>query len=131
MVFGNSILTDANKFINDVTEPVTNTNSENSWKDYISTNVGWSLTSNSAKSSGLYPSYKTSKENSTKPIGEFKDGYYKTYFALYNPFNLEKTRKMTYSKILTPTDDQQNNLKDIYNTRNSLWDKFNLKKSLN
>jgi hypothetical protein len=38
---------------------------------------------------------------------------------------------MTYSKILSPTDVQQSNLKDIYSTVNSTWDKFNLKNTLN
>jgi len=139
MVFGNSILTDPVKFISSVIEPVKNTSVDIDWQTYISKNVGWAFYldttngtfKNEAAQKGLYPSYKKSKDSTDAPFKLFDDLYYKNKFTNYIPYNLEKTRKMTYSKILTPTDDEQNNLKDIYSNRNSIWDKFNLKKSLN
>jgi hypothetical protein len=138
MVFGNSILTEPVKFITTLTEPVNGESSQTDWQTFISKNVGWDFyvspagqTINQARLIGLYPTYKRSKDKTDADIQIFNTDYYTKFFGQYNPFNLEKTRKMIYSKILVPTDDQQNNLKDIYSTRNSIWDKFNLKKSLN
>ena len=139
MVFGKSILEDPVKFITTLTEPVKNTSTDILWQPFISKNIGWvyylDLTTgtfkNEAATTGLYPQYKTSKDTTDALWKVFKDLYYTNKFTNYIPFNLEKTRELTYSKILQPTDDQQNNLKNLYTNQNSTDDKFNLKKTLN
>ena len=139
MVFGKSILEDPVKFITTVTEPVKNTPTDIDWQPFIAKNVGWNFSldlttgvfKNEPLSTGLYTDYKKAKENTDAYFLSFKDNFYTKKYTNYLPYNLEKTRQMTYSKILTPTDTQQNNLKDIYSTKNSTWDKFNLKKTLN
>jgi len=139
MVFGKSILEDPVKFITTVIEPVKNTPTDIDWQSFIAKNVGWNfsldLTTGSFKneptSTGLYVDYKKAKENTDAYFLSFKDNFYTNKFTNYIPFNLEKTRELTYSKILQPTDDQQNNLKNLYTNQNSTDDKFNLKKTLN
>jgi len=139
MVFGKSILEDPVKFITTVIEPVKNTPTDIDWQSFIAKNVGWNfsldLTTGSFKneptSTGLYVDYKKAKENTDAYFLSFKDNFYTNKYKNYLPYNLEKKREFTYSKILTPTDTQQNNLKDIYSIKNSTWDKFNLKKTLN
>jgi outer membrane protein OmpA-like peptidoglycan-associated protein len=139
MVFGKSILEDPVKFITTVTEPVKNTPTDINWQPFISKNVGWVTELNLATgqfknepaTTGLYPDYKKSKTKTDEYWKTFKDSYYTNKFTNYIPYNLDKTRQMTYSKILSPADVQQTNLKDIYSTVNSTWDKFNLKNTLN
>ena len=134
-----SILEDPLKFITTVTEPVKNTPTDIDWQPFIAKNVGWNFSldlttgvfKNEPLSTGLYVDYKKAKENTDAYFLSFKDNFYTKKYTNYLPYNLEKTRQMTYTKILTPTDTQQNNLKDIYSTKNSTWDKFNLKKTLN
>jgi hypothetical protein len=131
IVFGNEILKDPVKFITTVTEPFINTTNNIKAQTFISKNVGWVYSLNEPLPTGLYTDYKKSKETTDVYWKTFKDDFYTNKYTTYNPYNLDKTREFTYSKILTPTDIQQNNLKDIYSTKNSTWDKFNLKKTLN
>ena len=98
----------------------------------VGNQLGWlGQFKNEAATTGLYPDYKKSKTKTDEYWKTFKDSYYTNKFTNYIPYNLDKTRLMTYSKILSPTDVQQSNLKDIYSVTNSTWDKFNLKKTLN
>ena len=139
MVFGKSILEDPLKFITTVIEPVKNTPTDIDWQSFIAKNVGWNFSldlttgvfKNEPLSVGLYADYKKAKEDTDVYFLTFKDNFYRNKYTNYLPYNLEKQREFTYSKILTPTDAQQTNLKDIYSAKNSTGDKFNLKKTLN
>jgi hypothetical protein len=137
MVFGKSILDNPTKFISTLVEPVQNTTDDIKWNTFISKNIGWSFDlnlttgqfTNQPTPNGLYSEYKKSKETTDNIFKFFEDNFFKNTFTNYIPYNLEKQRNFKYSKILTPTDIDQNNLKDIYSIKNSVWDKFNLKKS--
>lgn len=137
MVFGNSLLKDPVKFINDLFIGL-NIGSVDPdyprWVSFINDNLGYNYLppiTNAPSTTGLYPEYKKSKNDTDPLLKFFEDQYFKNKFTNYLPYNLEKQRKLTYSKILTPSDSDQNNLKDIYSNKNSSGDKFNLKKSFN
>ena len=127
MLFGKDIITNAEEFSNtviDVALKNEDTMVKDNWKAYFGVTF---YTTNT----GLVDSYTKSKTIVDNRFKSFNDNFYKNKYNTYNPYNKDKTRIMSYGQILSPTSDQQNNLKDIYNDRNSLWDKFNLKKSFN
>ena len=108
IVFGNEILKDPVKFITTVTEPFINTTNDIKAQTFISKNVGWiyslNLTTGTFKNeplpTGLYTDYKKSKETTDVYWKTFKDDFYTNKYTTYNPYNLDKKREFTYSKIL-------------------------------
>jgi hypothetical protein len=127
MLFGKDILTNADGFSNNIIDVALKNEEQQTredWKSYF--NITFYK-----ENTGLIPTYNNSKTIVDNRFKSFNDNFYNQTYNTYNPYNKDKTRIMLYSTIVSPTDDQQNNLKDINNNTNSLWDKFNLKVSFN
>jgi hypothetical protein len=137
MLFGNEILADPVKFASSVVSVVQNTTDAIEWNKFILTNLGWGISANintgqfssGPIGTGLYSQYKKSKTTVDTFFKNFKDNYFTNTFNTFNPYNINKERVMNYKTQIPIVPPSDVNLKDIYSSVNSIWDKFNLKKT--
>jgi hypothetical protein len=127
MLFGKDIAIDAEGFSNSIVDEALkneDTQVKENWKFYFGESFY-------VKDEGLVDSYNKSKKIVDDRFKNFNDNFYKNKYNTYNPYNKSKTRILNYetqSPIIPPND---NNLKELWSDQNSVWNKFNLKKTFN
>ena len=127
MMFGKPICDDPDKFAdNIINEALPNANSEDKgkWKTFFDNKL-------KSPETGLQSIYLTSKTIVDKNIEDFKTQYFNSTFTNYKPYNLDKQRLMWYESQVPATSPYDRDLTNIYSSRNSSGDKFNLKKKFN
>jgi outer membrane protein OmpA-like peptidoglycan-associated protein len=127
MMFGKPICDDPDKFVDIIIkEALPNANSEDTgkWKTFFDNKL-------KSPETGLQPIYLTSKTIVDKKIEDFKTEYFNSTFTNYKPYNVDKQRLMWYESQVPATSPYDRDLINIYSSRNSSGDKFNLKKNFN
>jgi len=125
MMFGKPICDDPDKFAdNIINEAIPNANSEDKgkWKLFFDKKL-------KSPETGLQPIYLTSKTIVDKKVEDFKTQYFNSTFTNYKPYNVDKQRLMWYESQVPATSPYDRDLTNIYSSRNSSGDKFNLKKN--
>ena len=127
MMFGKPICDDPDKFVDIIIkEALPNANSEDTgkWKAFFDNKL-------KSPETGLQPIYLTSKTIVDKKIEDFKTEYFNSTFTNYKPYNVDKQRLMWYESQVPAMSPDDRDLINIYSSRNSSGDKFNLKKKFN
>ena len=81
----------------------------------------------------FYKNYEYSVKESfyILPVALFKTEYFNSTFTNYKPYNVDKQRLMWYESQVPAMSPDDRDLINIYSSRNSSGDKFNLKKNFN
>jgi hypothetical protein len=132
MVFGKDIVTDIQKFIDEIVEVIDDNDAKQSWKNFIGINLGYTTIGGTSSEviGGILNQYKKQKEIVKNRFDKFFNDYFNKKFTLYKPYNESKKRILDFStqQPVNPTD--ADNLQNL-NGKNSTGDKYNLKTSFN
>jgi hypothetical protein len=141
MVFGKDIVTDIQKFIDEIVEVIDDNDAKQSWKNFIGQNLGYISNLNFVNTGnnqapinvsqtevfgGILNQYKKQKEIVKNRFDKFFNDYFNKKFTIYKPYNESKKRILDFStqQPVNPTD--ADNLQNL-NGKNSTGDKYNLK----